>query len=166
MPGHSVLCMHDLAPQAATELLSQYGFEAQWLEHEAVITGSFWGAPEAGIIGTRVYVRPDTPVHSFLHETSHIICMKPELREQHTGNAGSDDLEESAVCYLQVLLADALPGVGQNRLMQDMDTWGYSFRLGSTERWFAQDAEDAKAWLRRHNVIDEAGCVTGECRNH
>ena len=40
-----------------------------------------------------------------------------------------------------------LPGVGRERLMKDMDAWGYSFRLGSTRLWFEQDAEDAKEWL-------------------
>ena len=33
--------------------------------------------------------------------------------------------------------------------MRDMDDWGYSFRLGSTEAWFEADAEDARAWLDR-----------------
>jgi hypothetical protein len=165
MAGSPVLCMQDIESQSVTDLLDQYGLDAQWLAPDETIEGSFWGAPEAGIIGTRVFVRPDTPVHSFLHETSHIICMSPELREQHTGNAGSDDLEESAVCYLQILLSNSLPEVGENRMMQDMDTWGYSFRLGSTKRWFTEDAEDAEYWLQDHNVIDSAGCLTGECRN-
>lgn len=166
MAESPVLCMQDIASQSVMDLLDRYGLEAQWLAQDAAIEGSFWGAPEAGIIGTRVYLRPDTPVHSFLHETSHIICMAPEIRKQHTGNAGSDDLEESAVCYLQVLLADNLPGVGRDRLMQDMDSWGYSFRLGSTNRWFTEDAEDAKEWLHAHDVIDGARCLTGECRNY
>ncbi len=165
MAGSPVLCMQDIESQSVTDLLDQYGLDAQWLAPDETIEGSFWGAPEAGIIGTRVFVRPDTPVHSFLHETSHIICMSPELREQHTGNAGSDDLEESAVCYLQIVLSDSLPEVGQERVMQDMDTWGYSFRLGSTKRWFTEDAEDAKKWLQNHNVINSAGCLTGKCRN-
>jgi hypothetical protein len=163
MAGSPVLCMQDIAPQSVTDLLNRYGLVAQWLAQGEDIKGSFWGAPEAGIIGTRVYVRSDTPVHSFLHETSHIICMAPELREQHTGNAGSDDLEESAVCYLQIVLSTSLPEVGQDRMMQDMDTWGYSFRLGSTRRWFAEDAEDAKKWLQDHNVIDRTGHPTGKC---
>lgn len=164
MSGLPVLCMRDIAAQSATDLLHQYGLAAVWLPQDAPINGSFWGAPEAGIIGTRVYVRPDTPVHSFLHETGHIICMNPELRQRHTGNAGSGNLEESAVCYLQIVLSRLLPEVGQERMMQDMNTWGYSFRLGSTERWFAEDAVDAQEWLQEHNVIDSDGILTGHCR--
>jgi len=166
MAESPVLCMQDIASQTVMDLLDRYGLDAQWLAQDAAIEGSFWGAPEAGIIGTRVYLRPDTPVHSFLHETSHIICMAPEIREQHAGNAGSNDLEESAVCYLQIVLSRSLPEVGSERMMQDMDSWGYSFRLGRTKRWFAEDAEDAKTWLQVHNVIDRAGCLTGECSNH
>jgi len=45
-----------------------------------------------------------------------------------------------------------------------MDIWGYSFRLGSTRRWFAEDAADAKEWLQSHDVIDEAGIPTGNMR--
>ena len=60
----------------------------------------------------------------------------------------------------------SLPELGQERMMQDMDTWGYSFRLGSTERWFAEDAKDAKEWLQEHNVIDLDEFLTGYCRMH
>lgn len=79
--------------------------------------------------------------------------MTPERRTKLEGNAGGDDLEECAVCYLQIVLADELPAVGSRRLMQDMDDWGYSFRLGSTKRWFEEDAEDAHAWLRAHDIL-------------
>ena len=68
--------------------------------------------------------------------------MTPERLDALRGNAGSDDLEESAVCFLQVILANYLPGVGQQRLMQDMDAWGYSFRKGTTKCWFDDDADD------------------------
>jgi hypothetical protein len=68
------------------------------------------------------------------------------------------------VCYLQILLADALPAVGRDRLMQDMDEWGYSFRLGSTRAWFETDAEDAQQWLQRHGVIRADGALTGQLR--
>jgi hypothetical protein len=159
-----VLCMRDIAPGSVTDFLARFDLAAEWLARDAAIQGSFWGAPEAGIVGTCVYFRPDTPVHSFLHESCHIICMQPALRTRHTGDAGSDDLEESAVCYLQLVIADTLSGVGQDRLMRDMDSWGYSFRLGSTRRWFEEDAEDARAWLQKHKLIDATGRATSNLR--
>lgn len=119
----------------------------------AAIPGSFWGEPEAGIIGNAVYLRPDTPVHSMLHECCHIVCMDGERRRNLDRDAGGDDLEESAVCYLQIVLADELPEVGRERLMRDMDAWGYSFRLGSTACWFEQDADDAATWLTGHGLL-------------
>jgi hypothetical protein len=40
--------------------------------------------------------------------------------------------------------------------MQDMDNWGYSFRLGKTENWFSGDAGDAREWLVDYGLIDGA----------
>jgi len=108
----------------------------------------------------QVFVREDTPVHSLLHETCHTICMDEQRRAGLDRDAGGDDLEEAAVCYLQVLLADELEMVGCDRLMQDMDAWGYSFRLGNTAAWFAGDAEDAVAWLQQRGLIDLQGKPT------
>jgi hypothetical protein len=79
-------------------------------------------------------------------------------------DAGGDDLEESAVCYLQVLLGAEVPGLSRARLFADMDAWGYSFRLGSTRAWFESDAHDARAWLTREGLISPAGGVTGALR--
>jgi len=92
-----------------------------------------------------------------LHEVCHVICMTDERRDVLDRDAGGDNLEESAVCYLQIVLADYIAGVGRRRLMQDMDSWGYSFRLGSTARWFAEDAEDAAAWLQEKNLLSVGG---------
>jgi hypothetical protein len=103
-------------------------------------------------------------VHSVLHEASHYVCMTPERRAGLDRDAGGDDPEESAVCYLQILMADALPGVGRERLMQDMDEWGYSFRLGSTRAWFEGDAEDAREWLIARGVMRADGSLTGQLR--
>jgi hypothetical protein len=153
----SVLLCSDLGADVIDKFLARYTIGAEWVAADSPITGSFWGAPEAGIVRQEVFVRPDTPVHSLLHEVCHIICMTPDRREALDGNAGSDDLEESAVCYLQVILADYLPGVGRQRLMQDMDSWGYSFRNGTTERWFVEDAEDAQAWLVSEGILTAAG---------
>ena len=156
--------MREMTPPAVAEFLGRFGIELTWLDEGAAINGSFWGAPEAGIAGARVYVRPDTPVHSFLHEVSHIVCMPADVRAAHKGDAKSDDLEESAVCFLQILLADCLQGVGRDRLMADMDDWGYSFRLGSTAAWFAKDADDAREWLLLYELIDQAARPTYKLR--
>src|ERR1700734_2131320 len=105
-------------------LLKRYGMELVLVSPEEVIPGSYWGESEAGLKGDRLYARMDTPVHSVLHEACHYICMAPERRAGLDRDAGGDDLEESAVCYLQVLLAGALRGVGVERAFADMDAWG------------------------------------------
>ena len=43
---------------------------------------------------------------------------------------GGSDPEEVAVCYLQVLLADAIPGFGRERMFQDMDAWEWAWSAG------------------------------------
>ena len=149
---------------AVAALLERYGLRLGLVSPQEVIPGSYWGESEAGLEGDRLYARLDTPVHSVLHEASHFICMTPERRAGLDRDAGGDDLEESAVCYLQVLLAGQLRGVGADRAFRDMDAWGYSFRLGSARAWFEGDAEDAKEWLRRHGVTDGADRLTGACR--
>ncbi len=145
-------------------LFDRYGMELQIVSPEQVIPGSYWGEREAGLIGSKLYARLDTPLHSVLHEGAHFICMTPERRAGLDTNAGGDDAEETAVCYLQLTLADALPNVGRERMFRDMDEWGYSFRLGSTAAWFAEDAEDARDWLIGHGLIDLQGLPTYDCR--
>lgn len=120
------------------------------------IPGSFWGECEAGIIGTTVHARGDTPVHSLLHEACHLIVLPPERRAGVHTDATDSIEEENAVCVLQALLGDALPGVGRDRVLADMDSWGYTFRLGSAAAYVEQDAEDAWAWLQARGFIDEA----------
>jgi hypothetical protein len=34
-----------------------------------------------------------------------------------------------------------------------MDAWGYTFRLGSAARWYAEDAADARAWLAARGLL-------------
>lgn len=147
-----------------TSLLERYGLELRPVAPQESIPGSYWGDREAGLIGTVLYARLDTPLHSVLHEAAHFACMSALRRAGLHTDAGGDDAEESAVCYLQILLADALPSVGGERLCGDMDDWGYSFRLGSTAVWFAEDAEDARCWLSRHGLIDDARRPTYACR--
>ena len=119
------------------------------------IPGSYWGECEAGIIGTTVHARGNTPVHSLLHEACHLIVLPPERRAGVHTDATDSIEEENAVCVLQALLGDALPGVGRDRVLADMDSWGYTFRLGSAAAYVEQDAEDAWAWLQARGFIDD-----------
>lgn len=145
-------------------LLDRYGMELVLVPPEEVIPSSYWGDCEAGLRDNKLYARLDTPVHSILHEACHYICMSPERRVGLDRDAGGDDLEECAVCYLQILLADELPGVGRDRLCADMDEWQYSFRLGSTRAWFENDAEDARIWLVNYGVVDAGNRPTWSLR--
>jgi len=142
-----LLLLGDIDARDARALLARHGLELALVADGAAIPGSHWGEPEAGVIGTTVHARRDTPVHSLLHEACHLIVLPPARRALVHTDASDCTQEEDATCYLQVVLADALPGVGRERLMRDMDEWGYSFRLGSTRAWFESDAEDARAWL-------------------
>lgn len=142
-----VLRLSDIDASALIALLGAQGLTVARLAADAAIPGSYWGDSEAGLVGACLYVRPDTPLHSALHEACHWLCMQADRRAGLHTDAGGDDVEECAVCYLQVLLADRLPGVGRARLLRDMDAWGYSFRLGSAAAWFEHDAEDALARL-------------------
>ncbi len=155
-----MLLLNGIDRVALASLLERYGLELVLVAPEELIPGSYWGEREAGLIGTRLYARPDTPVHSVLHEGAHFACMTPERRVGLDTDAGGDDAEETAVCYLQLKLADLLPGVGCARLALDMDQWGYSFRLGGAMRWFQEDADDARAWLERHGLIEPSGGVS------
>ena len=145
-------------------MLHHYGLTLRLTAPNESIPGSYWGESEAGLKGDVLYARLDTPVHSVLHEASHYICMTPERRSGLDRDAGGDDPEESAVCYLQILLADALAEVGRERMMQDMDEWGYSFRLGSTRAWFEADAGDSRQWLLARGLIRDDGTLSGEVR--
>jgi hypothetical protein len=145
-------------------LLERYGLELRLVAPQAQIPGSYWGESEAGLRAATLYARLDTPLHSVLHEASHFVCMSPERRTGLDRDAGGDDAEECAVCYLQILLAGELAGVGRERLCADMDEWGYSFRLGSSRAWFEGDAEDARLWLIREGVTDPSDALTWRLR--
>ncbi|MBW8368518.1 MAG: hypothetical protein K0M70_11770 [Arenimonas sp.] len=148
-----MLTLADIGFDAAGDLLSRHGLALSRVPDGQAIPGSFWGDCEAGLIGCTVYARADTPVHSLLHEASHLIVMPPERRAAVHTDATDSVPEEDAACYLQILLADALPGVGRDRLLADMDAWGYSFRLGSARAWFEGDAEDARAFLATRGLV-------------
>jgi hypothetical protein len=153
----NVIRLRDLGSSGVAALLLRFGLTLELLADGAEIPGSYWGECEAGLIGDRLYARPDTPLHSILHEACHWITCTPQRRAAaHTDAADTED-EEGATCYLQIVLADDLPGFGRERALIDMDAWGYSFRLGSAKAWFEQDAEDARAWLLAEGLIDADG---------
>lgn len=145
---------------AITRLLLRYGMQPVQVASGARIPGSYWGESEAGLLGERLYFRPDTPLHSVLHEACHFICMSGIRRAHLERDAGGDYAEENAVCYLQIVLADEFTGVGRREMCRDMDQWGYTFRLGSAQTWFDGDAEDARQWLIAHRLIDPSGFPT------
>ena len=155
-----VITVGDTGHEVLAALLGRFGLSLVVQQESEDITGSYWGDSEAGVVGRSVFVRPDTPVHSFLHESCHVICMDAPRRDGLDRDAGGDDLEESAVCFLQVVLADYIDGVGRDRLMADMDSWGYSFRLGNTRNWFENDAGDAREFLVNHGLVGSSGKPT------
>ncbi|WP_428311919.1 hypothetical protein [Hydrocarboniphaga sp.] len=148
MSEDSVLNIRELPAEALQHLLAPLGLGIVRVADDETIPGSYWGEREAGLVGDALYLRGDTPVHSALHEACHWLCMDTDRRRGLHTDAGGSDVEESAVCYLQGLLAPHLAGYSRERLFADMDAWGYHFRLGSTRAWFEQDSEDAQAWLR------------------
>ena len=153
------------ADAAIRGLTARYGTELVECASSETLPGSYWGDSEAGLRGNALFVRADTPLHSLLHELGHFICMSPERRAGLDRDAGGDDAEECAVCYLQIVLADEIPGFGRAQMLKDMDAWGYTFRLGSSRAWFEDDAADACIWLRRHGVIDGDGKPTFHARS-
>jgi hypothetical protein len=163
--AHTVLRYADANKPALAALLQRYGMEIQEVEAGDTIPGSFWGDEEAGLVGNRLLLRADTPLHSALHEACHYICMDEARRCDLDTNAGGDYDEENVVCYLQILLAGQLAGFGADRMMQDMDAWGYSFRLGSTRAWFEQDAGDARQAALEWQLIDAFGQPTFRLRD-
>ena len=155
-----MLTIADIGFESPRALLARYRLELVQVENGQAIPGSFWGDCEAGLIGTTVHARGDTPVHSLLHEAGHLLLLSPEQRAAVHTDATDCQLEEDATCVLQALLGDELPGVGRERIWADMDAWGYTFRLGSARAHFENDAEDAFALLRARGLVDVHGILT------
>ena len=152
----SVLTLADIAFDDAAVLLARFDLKLEPVADAIPIPGSYWGEPEAGIVGNTVHARADTPLHSLLHEAAHLIVLPPERRAAVHTDATDSIEEEDAVLVLQALLADALPGVGRARILADMDAWGYTFRLGSARAYVEHDADSAWQWLAERGLVDPA----------
>jgi len=160
----TVLNISDCDTSHLISLLNKYQLKLHIKPDDLEIPGSYWGESEAGLISNNIYVRNDTPIHSMLHETCHYICMDNSRRQNLDTDAAGDYDEENGVCYLQIILAELIPEMGKQRMMQDMDSWGYTFRLGSAQKWFEQDAEDAFNWLINHQIINAEKQATFKLR--
>ncbi len=95
-----MITCHPQNALALRALLARYGLRLIRLNDGSAIPGCYWGAPEAGLVGTIVHVRADTPLHSALHEAAHTVCMDGECRARLHTDAGGEHAEEDAVCYL------------------------------------------------------------------
>lgn len=147
------------------KVLNRYDLVLNTVAPYTNIPYSFWGAPEAGRKNNQLYVRFDTPLHSILHEVSHYVCMSQNQRCLNSYDAGGGVFEENATCFLQILLSDHICGYNRTQQMQDMDNWGYNFRLGSSSSWFQQDTEETRQWLQNFNIIDKCCNITWKLRN-
>ena len=151
-----VLLLADIAFSDVASLFTRYGLVLERVADDAPIPGSYWGAPEAGLIGNTVFARNDTPVHSLLHEAAHLIVLPAERRAAVHTDATDSIEEEDAVCVLQSLLGETIPGVGGARVLADMDAWGYTFRLGSARAYVEHDADAAWMLLHRLGLVTPA----------
>jgi len=158
----NVLRVSDIGIDCLRNVFAPHGLNIEVVALGIDIPGSHWGDDEAGLITNTLYARQDTPIHSVLHEGCHWLLMDNSRRAALHTNAGGTQMEENAVCYLQILLSDTLENVGRVRMMSDMDAWGYSFRMGSTKAWFENDAEDALLYLQSHRIVPTLGLSMSE----
>lgn len=156
--------VRDFPDDQISRWVGTFGADVRWVRPGAPIPGSYWEAPEAGLVGDRIFVAPDTPVHSLAHELAHYICMPASHRASLHTDAGGTDFEECAVCYLQIHLAQSGLGVSRKCSFEDLDAWGYSFRLGSAKRWYEEDAGCERQWLLDQGLLNAQGLPTGRLR--
>ncbi|MEM7253349.1 MAG: hypothetical protein AAF493_18180 [Pseudomonadota bacterium] len=161
----SIVTVQDVGARAIASVFERFDLPVRTVGAGCPIPGTYWGAPEAGLRDQHLHIRPDTPVHSALHEGTHFVCMTPARRRTLDTDAGGDALEECAVCFLSILLAEYVVGYSKSTMFSDMDGWGYSFRLGSARSWFVADAGDARAWLERYQLITAEGMPTWRWRD-
>lgn len=157
-------CLKNIQTDSIRSLFVRYSLNLQHVPVNQDIPYTFWGSPEAGRYKATLFARDDTPIHSLLHEACHYICMPPEQRQSHNIDAGGSVLEENASCFLQILLSDYIDGYDKHIHLHDMNTWGYSFRLGSSARWFYADSDEARKWLIQYGLIDSYNQPTWQLR--
>ena len=151
--------------RAVTRLLAGYGLDLRLVAAAEPIPGSYWGESEAGLHGSMLFARLDTPLHSILHEAAHYICMTPERRAGLYRDAGGDDAEESAVCYLQILLADGWPSRARADLSRIWIGGATVFVWGPPGPGSSRMPRDARSWLIERGLIDEGSRPTGVLRD-
>lgn len=161
----NILTCADIDLSQLQLLLGRYHLNIHCVDVHKEIPGSWFGDSEAGIIKNNLYIRMDTPIHSALHESCHYICMDQGRRKNLHTDAGGDYDEENCVCYLSILLSDFIENFGRERMFSDMDEWGYTFRLGSSQAWFEKDAEETLEWLLSKQLISAAHTPTWHVRN-
>ena len=133
--------VENLTDNSLEQLLQHYGMRLKLVANGQSIPGSHWGDSEAGLISSVLYVRPDTPIHSALHETCHYICMDDLRRENLHTDAGGDYDEENAVCYLQILLAEGnVHAVDLGRVIEALHVVIKPEDRGTTRQFVAADA--------------------------
>ncbi len=158
-------CLKDIQPGALSPLFDRYWLKLEKVDRDENIPYSFWGAPEAGRYQSTLFFRDDTPIHSLLHEACHYICMTPAQRISPSHDAGGSALIENACCFLQIILSDYITGFNRSIHLHDMNTWGYSFRLGSATRWFYADSDDARQWLLDNSILNRDYSPTWQLRS-
>ena len=80
--------------------------------------------------------------------------MSPARRAGLDRDAGGDDAEECAVCYLQILLADELTALAARACCVTWMPGDIPFAWAAPG-WFEQDAADACVWLQSSGVVTE-----------
>jgi len=60
-----VLLLREIDQSHVAALLARYGLDLRIVGEGSAIPGSYWGEPEAGLVGHTVFARADTPVAVF-----------------------------------------------------------------------------------------------------
>ena len=110
-----MLTLSDIDHGHVAALLGAYGLQLVHVDDGETIPGSYWGEPEAGLVGATVYARADTPVHSLLHEAAHLIVLPPEKRTAVHTDATDSIAEEDAVLAVDDGVAVPAHAVGDHR---------------------------------------------------